>query len=205
MVAMASKSLDNETKEAVRRFAKKVVDLDFDGNITRAARAIGAGYTMLYETIHGSRGAGMSTINRLVAYTKYGMNEVVGGTEYRGIRTTTSPYRWIDKAPDYPNLAIGLEIASQEGVPDWFLDEYREQRLKSRVDHPTLRWLNEIRDEYPRRLKERVDPAYAAKVQAQREADLKEADAMTRPELPWTKPKALPAPKTPTKKGKKKS
>lgn len=75
---MQNKSLEVKANEAARAFVRAIVDGDFRGNIKSAAKAFSISYTMLYEFLHETRGAGMKLLNGVAKYRRVSIDTIVG-------------------------------------------------------------------------------------------------------------------------------
>ena len=75
---MRTKSLDPERNEAARAYVRDIVDRDFKGNVTAAARRWHISQPMLSEFLKGSRGAGMKLLEAVARHAGSSIDEIIG-------------------------------------------------------------------------------------------------------------------------------
>lgn len=73
-----SKSLTDTQNQHARVFVRALVDSDFGGNITAAARALEVGTATLADFLRGSRGAGAKLLLAVADHAKTSVSEVTG-------------------------------------------------------------------------------------------------------------------------------
>jgi hypothetical protein len=73
-----SKSIPSADNEAARAYAQALVEREFEGNVSAAARAIGVTSAALGDFLRGTRGAGMKMLSLIAAYAKVPLETVVG-------------------------------------------------------------------------------------------------------------------------------
>lgn len=78
VMIVSTKSLDEPRNRAAREFVRAIVDRDFGGTITAAARGLGVSYSALYEFLAGTRGAGMKLLEAVSAYSKQPIETIIG-------------------------------------------------------------------------------------------------------------------------------
>lgn len=106
---MPSKSLSPARNDAARRFAKAIVERDFDDNKSRAAQALGVSQSMLSSFLLGDRGIGMKLLDGLVRYTGKTVEDVLG--EERPA-TSSAQRTALDVALEYLGGTIGPEAVA---------------------------------------------------------------------------------------------
>ena len=75
---MPGKSLEGPQKEVVCALVEKIVNDDFDGNVTRAAKKIGISASFITEMIERRRGPGNKALDKLADYTGKSTDELMG-------------------------------------------------------------------------------------------------------------------------------
>lgn len=75
---MTSKSLRPEQNERLRGIVRELIDRDFDGNGTAAAKAFGVAQGMISEFLSGGRGAGPKLIQGIADYTGRSIDDLYG-------------------------------------------------------------------------------------------------------------------------------
>lgn len=78
MSPMKRKALDAARNGAVRAYLRRVVAEDFDGNASRAAKALDLSQPALSDLLSGKRGAGLSVIDAVAHLRHVSMDVVLG-------------------------------------------------------------------------------------------------------------------------------
>jgi plasmid maintenance system antidote protein VapI len=76
-----SKSLNPQANTRIRELLREILDRDFGGNKTHAAKALKVSASMIGETLKGTRGAGTTLIQALADYTGKTTDDLLGRTE----------------------------------------------------------------------------------------------------------------------------
>lgn len=81
-MARATKSIEPDQNAAMRVMVRRLVDVRFEGNRTKAAAAFGVSQPYLYEFLETeNRGAGMKLLRGVAAYLHVGIDDVAAGRE----------------------------------------------------------------------------------------------------------------------------
>jgi len=75
---MGNKSVGAKKNDAARRYVDQLVKDDFGGNVSKTAEAIGISQSMLYDFLHGKRGAGMTLLEGVAQYRRVSIDVVLG-------------------------------------------------------------------------------------------------------------------------------
>jgi hypothetical protein len=75
-----SKALPPEWTNAARAFVTKIVERDFAGNVTHAAKAFGISQAMLYDFLEGNRGAGINLLAGVSLQSGASFETILGRT-----------------------------------------------------------------------------------------------------------------------------
>jgi hypothetical protein len=110
-MAPRNKALAPETNERLRKLVKEIVDKDFDGKKTLAARGLGISHSLVFEFLDGGRGAGSKFLDALADYTGKSIDELMG----RAPATTSG------------------HLTTWGNVPGWDVEAEKVRR-----DHPYL-------------------------------------------------------------------
>ena len=101
-----TKSLMAEQTEHVRGLAQKIVAEDFDGNVSRAAKALGISQSTLQILLAQKRGAGQVVLNAIANYRQMTIDSVLGrGTSSMTSEATVIPgalSQTIEAHPEWP-------------------------------------------------------------------------------------------------------
>jgi hypothetical protein len=102
-----NKSLEPDQNDALRALVRELIDRDFDGKVSVAAKAEPPiSHSLLFEFLDGRRGAGVKLLNWISARTGRGIDELLGRTPPR---STVSD----DGRPIYGNLPPYPELERQ--------------------------------------------------------------------------------------------
>lgn len=112
---MTTRSLSAERNAKAREFLRELVDGEFKGNVSAAARVLGLTYSGLYEVLNGRRGIGMTVLDALKAHTGKSIEAILGESPEED--TTVRHIR----ASDHPTWKAALEGAKQLApeIPEW--------------------------------------------------------------------------------------
>jgi len=72
------KKLSQDRQDAARTFIRAIVEKDFGGNVTQAAKRFGVAQSMLSEFLAGGRGAGTKLLSGVADYAHVTWDEIVG-------------------------------------------------------------------------------------------------------------------------------
>lgn len=78
LALVTNKSLDDEWNDRARAFAKELIRDQFDGEITKAAKAIGIAQGTFSGFVTQGRGSGMRVLYAMAKYTKTPVDVIVG-------------------------------------------------------------------------------------------------------------------------------
>lgn len=76
--SMRNKSLEPVRNAAARALVKNLVENDFAGNVSAAAKRLSISQSLLYEFLDGKRGAGMKLLDAVSAYTHQPIDVIIG-------------------------------------------------------------------------------------------------------------------------------
>lgn len=111
---MGRPTIGTERNEVLRRLVREVRDVDFDGNLTRTAKAVGVSVPTLSDFLAAKKGAGEKITEGLERHLRRARDQMVstGGdlTALRGQAPTASPLREV-RFVDLPNWGSLLTAA----------------------------------------------------------------------------------------------
>jgi transcriptional regulator with XRE-family HTH domain len=107
MGATGGKSLSLEQNENLRRALKRLVDEEFEGIATRAAKALGVSQPLISGILDGSKGAGPKVIQAIADYTGRSIDDLYGRP---ALPLPTGGYQVLGQHPDYP-VALAEALA----------------------------------------------------------------------------------------------
>lgn len=123
------KGLPPNSKKHLRAMLRRIIDDDFKGNMSAAARSLKISQSMMYEMVSGGRGGGMKSVMAVANFRRVSVEEVLGGA-----RSSTDRY---------PNRAIAVTIARQLGFVERAIVEVQSIRM-DKADPPPRWWLERI-------------------------------------------------------------
>ena len=106
-VKTGGKSLSHEQNEHLRGILKKLVDEEFGGVDTRAAKALGVSQPLVSVFLNGGGGAGPKLIQAIADYTGRSIDDLYGRPV---LPLPTGGYQVLGQHPDYP-IALAEALA----------------------------------------------------------------------------------------------
>lgn len=113
---MTTRSLSAERNEKARAFLRAIIDGQFGGNVSAAARALGVTYSALHEVLNGRRGVGMRMLDAMKAFTGTSIVEILGESE-----SEAAP----EGRPSRTSDLVGWQVAERSArafareTPEW--------------------------------------------------------------------------------------
>lgn len=107
MSTQQGKALPGEQNERLREVVRNLVALEFQGNASKAAKAIGVSQSLLSEFLGGGRGAGTKLVNALAAHTGRSIDDLYG----RRVVRVPDDARAYQRLGDHPEFAGALAEA----------------------------------------------------------------------------------------------
>ncbi len=121
---MGKKSFDLELRERVRLLLEKIVDEEFDGNRTQAAKALGVSQSYVTELLKASRGVGPTILVSIADRARVSIDELMGRQRFDAPLDSDEPRYsnlpgWHENEP---------EARRQTGYPEWVFVRARRMR-----------------------------------------------------------------------------
>lgn len=110
----SSKSLTAAQNEHLRGVVRRILTQDFDGNVSRTAKALGVVQSMVSEFLSGARGAGPKMLQGVADYTGQSIDSLYGRT---GTPGATRPST-IGTHPDWPAARAGALARARTVKPE---------------------------------------------------------------------------------------
>ena len=153
-VMAQTKGLDPVQRAAVRSLLRAIVDRDFGGNQTRAAKELGVSQPFVSEVLKDGRGAGTSLLVGMRDYLGVTLDDVLHG---RRSSTAAPPSRTLEYDDQYPNRARAVVAARALGYTEEAIAQVQGQHFAGQPDMEPEEWLDEIKTA-DRRLRRGVAP-----------------------------------------------
>jgi transcriptional regulator with XRE-family HTH domain len=145
-----TKGLEPEQRANVQRLLRTIVDRDFDGNQSKAARGLQVSQAFISDTVSGNRGAGNRLLIAMAKHLGVTIDDVLAGREARPERPSLTT---VDYGDQFPNRARAMRAARELGTySEESLAEVRSLRFADGQDMSPDEWLEEIKSA-ERRLK----------------------------------------------------
>jgi transcriptional regulator with XRE-family HTH domain len=119
-----SKALEPEQNEALRTLVRKIIDDDFAGKVSVAAKSLGVSHSLIFEFLDGRRGLGMKALEGLANYTGRSIDGLLGRASPEADEDDDEPLNmnlrgWRENEP---------EARRRTGMPDWAFQRARRRR-----------------------------------------------------------------------------
>lgn len=108
---MKNKSLREDQNKRLRAIVRELVDGEFAGSATAAARAFGVAQSMVSEFLAGGRGAGPKLINGIAEYTGRSIDDLYG----RHVVAVPDGSRAYQRLADHPDWERCYHEALERG------------------------------------------------------------------------------------------
>ena len=172
-----SKSLSDGANSAARAFAKELVEREFGGNVSAAAKKLGLAQSLVSEFLQGIRGAGMKTLEALSHHTGASIDTIIG-------RSTAPPNELVVvRDPRYPNLSTAIAFMRGQVKNPEVLETVERRALRSHEDPPPLWWAKKIEALDDDITFEREHPERAAEDEDRADAELRAMEERTTPPI----------------------
>lgn len=141
-----TKSLPVEQNEAARKFVRQIVNERFGGNTLQAAMKLGVSQSLVYEFLKGTRGAGMTLLGAVSAFTGEPIETITG--------QNNPDTEALERDPSFPLRAEAAREARRLGVSEAAIRAVLRDGGRSGQDLPIKVWLGEMqhREEFLARL-----------------------------------------------------
>jgi hypothetical protein len=127
METVSTKSLDPERNKAARAFVRSLIDRDFGGLVTAAAKRWGLSHSIVYEFLNGTRGAGIKLLDAVSRYSGVSIEEIVGGAppmpHLRVVREHGAQAPMLFELPGYAEAEAAAR--KRVGFPEWVFQRVR--------------------------------------------------------------------------------
>jgi len=127
------KKLGPERQDAARAFVRAILDRDFHGNISHAAKKFGVSQSLLSEFLSGGRGAGTKLLGGVADYAGVTWDEIVG-------RSSTAESTTLRRHSDWDRVATAAAELHRGEIEERFFREAGDWAavtgLPERIDVP---------------------------------------------------------------------
>jgi plasmid maintenance system antidote protein VapI len=139
---MASKTLDEEFTDVVRRRIEDVIHRDFDGVELQASLGLNIPQQSINHLRRGRGSLGILTIIRLADYLGISVDELIGRQEPMPRHQETIHPRY--EADQYPERARAATIATELGYSDEAIKRACADHMSRGEQVPAAAWLERI-------------------------------------------------------------
>lgn len=159
-IMVHGKSLSQQQNDNARAFIKSVIDEDFEGKQTDAARKWQLSQSSISGFLSGIRGAGMKLLRAVSEYRGTTIDAILGGAEVAG--APSAKERRESRQARYPNQESAIDVwtsqrqreGDEQSVLESVVAEVRSMQLDSEGDLSPAEWMDRL-DEAARKARRR--------------------------------------------------